>query len=903
MATDLMKKYGLGYEHVPAVDPELTEEELEENRRLELIKNAQVPQSASGGRDLMNLFTPEKRKALISQFTPSKPSSGIAIAAASANEAEKTKNRAFLESQLPSGGEIKAPEREASFGQQFQMARLEKDEDIANYIRDPKNKVIPQGATGGIIKTRNGESIPGYTLANDPNFYPVNIPGASQGDVGYAAGKVLNLENLLGVGANFIPLVGPELSATYRGVKALWPAVKRMAPEVIGSTTGRGVDESIDIARGRQTSEGLPGKLGESALWSGGSATISEGLRATANLGRNYNPDASGAAEFGPAVTARREGRQAYTQAAQDLNMPHPSLGDMGYNKYWQNITSTYEQVTSRGQARALAKKRATVEALQKKIQEDAAYGAVPLDETGRIDYKFLADKISYDTLYDVTRQYEILAKKDLEGKLSSVGMKGGVEPEEGGAAVLQGIYGKGGYEELKTAEIEQLYRQAEEYALEDEAVFNLKGLKKKVEDLTRDIELQDENGEFVKFSTLIEDPRLKHYMEQFTKIHEKQSDYTVEDIIRIRHNLYEMSRPNPQTGTVDINGKAAIELHRIFTDALDNSTSQRANEAWRAANDSFRVKMETLEGFNLGRLKNEGVLGRGEQAYDQLRGNLTRNAVVKLREIMQPQQFDQFQKAYYQDVLSDPVALANRIHKLSPAEKVLIPQEAKDILKKHSLALSRLDQTAAADHLRKLESKIDRVKGIMGEMTSGSAASDVLKPSMARNTLKQLNIPYEAYQIALIENVLQKSKTLDKGVEVINPTAFMAQIKQLKQSGHWDNLKPSQKQLLQSAETVNSFMKNVSDWANQLNIGSILSTKAFESPQKMARSQLEIAVYALRQRLSENPRVVKFFTEGYQREYKSIPWLRAFVSGSTDAIKAMQDKREELPEFEGIRY
>lgn len=811
--------------------------------------------------------------------------------------AERVRGRAYLERQLPPGGKIQSTNPEAPFKNQFKMARLDSQEDIANYLRDPENKAIPEHATGGIIKTIKGGFIPGYTLPDDPNFYPVNMPGISKGDVGYIAGKVFNLENLLSVGSQFIPL----------------GRVARLATDVGSSVLGRLGDETIDTATGDQTSKGLGGKLAESGAWGAASSLVSQGVEGVANKLRGVNMTANSTPE-------ELAARQKLETASKELEAGNLNLGQLDASDLWRRVNTVQKIIDPKAAKKETERRAATLKAFQKQISDDVTSGNIPLDRDGNIDYKFFFQNVDDKTLSKIATNYQDTVNHQLRRDLMRGGVQGGVTQEEGGKAVLDAFYAPGGYKDIKGQEVSRAYDNAKQASIDSKAMYRLQDISAEVQKLSekpvliKDPKKEGKASGFKSFA-VITDPEVKSYLNMLKNVSEDQSTYLVkaqknkqkvlktkvrdpgevmDDLIKVRSRLGDIYEKQVQDGMVDASGRAASTLYGVFSRALEKPASfvgENPGLLWKKANAMHKEKMDTISSFRFGELAKEGALGRGEQAYQTIKpDNLTLEHMTTLQKIMPETEFDKYRQAYYEDVLKDPVLLSSRLDALSQAENALWKKSDKDLVKLYAKKMDKVNQETLVKRLNTLEDDTDRVKNLIGNLSSREAM----------NILDEVKIPKSVYRMHVMADLIQKTTKMDKGIVKINPSKLLNEVNKLKESGHYKNLTETQRSLIDNAEILNSFLKNTNDVSTALNAGSIQAKSVeFQKPIAMASARLEKRTYAILGWLSERPYLVNKAIRPVP--YKSMPFLRSTISLGMDSITALEREAatKKLPEFE----
>lgn len=810
-------------------------------------------------------------------------------------------DRSFIEGQLPKGGELKDPESTnipffkdvGNFGVLRKISQFEDDETALGYL----DEKLPEDQAGILIKTRQGERIPGYIKEGDPNVYRLNEEGFSISDLAPITSVPTNIEDIMGTAAAMSPIgKGGTVAAS---------GLKRMLAESIGSAIGRAADEVIDnqfygqeddlnkiLAESAQS--GVLGGL-SSKLSDFGEGVVNHYRQARSNIPLKKS-------EFG--------------KAADVLGAPKPTMAEETKDPFWKRIESIYQGLTTKGAEFREKRQQATTNAITKEVKKAVKAGEIDITEDGILDYRKIASNLSDEALFNAQRDMQNQTTRTLRKILFRKGIRAKTTKESGGQAVLKGIYGNGGYNDIKSAAIEKQYQKAFDTANEEGAIFNLSSLKEKLSDVSKKPFLVGTDGQKIEFSN-IDNIELLNTIDQLKKVSEDQSrpvisegqpafekisgirdagpkqiiesqrdpSQVAQDLIQIRSKLFDLSQPNRETGLHDVNSRAASILHGVLTESLGNSTSGKGfAKEWTKANQLYKERLNILEAFEVAKFDDPLVVGRGEQAYKTIKGRMTDAHIRTLKTILPEKEFDKFKSSYHEELLSDPFSLESKLKSLTPAERALLPNEAQKIMSLYAKKLSRIGHGDIAKMFNNTSSSIERAKTVFRDTPA----------DQVDQVLGRLGISKNTYRASMMSDFFRNTTEFVDGKFVTKPGRFTKEVTKLKESGHFANLSPVQKQILNSANVYESYLKGMgANLATSLEQMTILANKAdFTRPIQMTRAKLDTMRYNILGTISHNSEILRRVKQGFE-ERKSIPKLRGMVSILIDTIDKLEDNTD----------
>lgn len=802
---------------------------------------------------------------------------------------EKVFDKAQLESQMMRGGTIKNPEKE-NIRLIDRVARFEDEDEILNYLR----RELPEGREPVIIKQRDGERIPGYFKSDvsDPNFYRLNKPGLSIGDAGLVSAAVANAENILGAGA-----------ALATGGKSI---ARAALVEIVASMTGRTIDEIVEnkFFGAENDVMDIISEAGESG------ATAAVGVGLSGVLEKIYRRSKLALKEGIGNVEV-----DEFTRSAERIGAPSPSAAEILDTPFANRVNRMVTSLTKEGQKTAKKREMAATEALQNVFNDEVDYGNLVLDEDGRLDYISLKSQLGDKNLLKVKNQMlkeaRDLVTRDL-AEIKNTNIKP-IRSSQAGEALIEKFYGAGGVDDVMRATERSNYDIAKQISMDENAVFNTKILRDEVKQLLVEPRMPGVSNEALSFNA-IQDNEVKSILSRLSLLADdtgkpivSTKDYglvnqygepikletketvtpkeAIESLIQLRSRLYDLSRGDPQTGQHNSSSRAALMAHKKITQVLESSSSKAASNAWRKANNGYRENQIVREAFELGRLKDQGITGRGQQVYEHLikQGSISDEHIRLFQKHLPKNEFEKFRSAYHFDLLKKPFELTNKLQNLSDAERALIPEEALEIMTLYGNKVSKESKEGISALFSKHSSHNEKVRYVM----------DDIPADLVDKTLIKLGIPKSIYRANIFEDFLTKTTKLEKGNPVVDRAAFVKELANIKKSKKFDHLNSSQKGILNSLDVFESFNKGMSgDLATSLEAMSILANKAdFTNPLTMARAQADITRYSFMGWLSQREAAKRHAQKMVRGKVKHDP-VREIRVGTSLLIDVLDDIR-----------
>lgn len=811
---------------------------------------------------------------------------------------EKMLDRLFIENQLPSvGSELKNPDKE-DFSILRGISRFEDNKTMMKYL----DENLPKDKKAILIKTRQGDVIPAYVKpsSGDKNVYRLNKEGLSVGDFAPITQIPTSFESILGTAI----AVMPQGKA---GKAALTPA-KKVIAEGIASATGRAADELFDNQFYGQEDElnDILKEAGQSGLLGMASAKLGNIVE---NITNKIKTTRQSLKEYD-------EGLSEFGQAAKNIGAPSPTLGEELRTPFWKRTEKLIAQVTKKGQQFAQERQEAPAKAIQSEIQNLVDSGIINLNDDGLIDYKQLSNNLSDEALFKAQNAMQSGAVRELKNRLSASGEFKNVSTEQAGEQVVDFLYGKGGYNDVMGAAIDKQYEKA--FGSFTEKNFKKTGanLKKVAKQISNNNWLPDEEGEKL-FIKSIDDPAVLKSIGQLSKLADDltegktqkkeigtalmpktqtieipglKADEISKSLKELRTKLFDLSQPDQKTGKYDVNSRAAAILHNELTNALS------VNPEWTKANSLYKKRLKTLEAFEVAEFSDKGVIGRGEKAFDKIKGRITKAHVRTLKSILPENEFNSFKYAYMNDLLSDPFSLTKNLSNLTESERALLPRGAINMMKIYGKKLERIGKGDIAKLFDHIETSTQRAKTLLADVPA----------DQAKDVLARLDIPIEVYQASIMSDVFQKSTKLIDGKLIPDEKKFINSVRELKQSGKFENLNPFQKMLLNSAKIYESYVmgigNNLSSSLEAMNI--VAQTGDVTQPVKALQAQSDILRYNILGLMSRNADVFRKVKNSLTATKDQPPMtkLRGSISILVDTVELMQDIKPSKEEKQKLK-
>lgn len=783
-------------------------------------------------------------------------------------------DESFLEDQL--GGQVK----DAEIPNWLFQSQLSAREELPNAVLYAQQSgYLPEGAEAVGAKTRSGGFEVLYRTPDDPStFYRVNRPGPSLGDIGAFAPDPTSLE--------FWGAVAAEAA----GPKGLG-RIGKYGLDMLAAALGRSADEVLDELEesGGVTGEGLLEKAIESGVVAGLGRAGGEFAESLLNLrgGKGFRTGAAGARAGAP------EASEAI-RLAREEGVRGPSMGEIGASPVLARAEQQAGTVSADQQRRRIDRLAQYYNRL---------YGVGTQGGQFSGDYTGLTDE-ALDSILEGERRK---LRNQVERGIRQAGLNlEDQRPELGGRVIGEAI---NDYARSTSERGRRLYENLFALAEREGVEFDISGVQAAAREVLEPLTLA---GDSTPFNQLLRraildpesvteqeiallgrgpgsgevaiprdyGPRLGQVMSALTEASSTQGAERLAALRKLTTYLREYSEPSSGIARTPEEAMAARLFSALRRDIRESSGNQSFKDAANSADRFWSDRMNTLESFKFVDALDQ--IGGGEIVYRSFLNNPTEALAGQAMGMMPAARKAEFQAAFVNDLLSDPLNIGARLDSLGEGvvDKIL-PGSTRRVLRTFQREIDRLGSSSLATVLRTGMEQGERFKTLI-------EANDLRS---LRLLAREQGLPQEEVQARVMQNLLDDATTIERGQIILDPRQYITAVERYKEKGMLNALSADQRRTVENFEKLSSFLRSASDAGSSIAGAEIASSQitALSNPRAAISGRVKMAQLEIAARMSQNETYIRAFAgEEMPEDY---PLVRATILGLTSAVRDMSDR------------
>lgn len=764
---------------------------------------------------------------------------------------DKEARRAAIESQVDGSFDPDAEIDDLST--RFMAARSNLPEEKAIDVRE--------GIPGADVKLVDvfGEKEVVAKVPGSEGFVSLDQGGMNFGDIGGAAGTLINEENVLTTLLLSLPGIREAGFLGRAGVATLGEGVGQVAREegtqrILDrqlDTTEENVERAAFTAPFAAVGEGIGSLLakGANAIRGGGSIDVGDPARKTIAFAEEEGLERLSAAQAGGSPILRRVESQS-GQIARPVK-EFREKQDVKSLEFLENFTEKVdpEALSDKELETVIGRSKAAIEkAARPKVDEvDLQEGGIAIQK-GIESFK-KASSAKNARLYDEARA----AAEDVKFDLSEV--------QQLSKEIQAGVLGKG-VSKTRSEDIGLLDEAGAPLSREvtESSAINLRGkLSSDFQAVVNDLNNLDSNVELFRLKGQEFDP--------------------FEQLKALRTRLFDLKQPDAGVARLNNEQRLAEELFNKVTKAIENPVGggERFKQLFKTANTAARERFQILDTTAV-------IQAAKSDEPATLVSKFARpekiDSIQVLEQAMPKRRFKQFQDAFKTSLLAEPKKISEVLNSFAKDPKSLnklLPVPEQKTFRTYSEAIKKLDSEPvrkAIDNQVKLGERAEFL------FTRGSEKQ---LDSFVKNAGGINSKQVKAMRAGLIANIVSKSKKEVDGVTRLDPSAVIKQIKDLENTGMLNKIMDQQMiNRLKNFRTYQSFIETTSDTGAQLAVGAtagkisgVISASGFNFAS-LVGAGLDVMSDGLTGKVLTSPKLTRFLM-GTGRDRLKLNDLKTF--------------------------